>query len=74
IRYSIPASERVRLNVYDATGKKVASLVDGEQPAGTHEATWDARTMGNASAASGVYFARLEAGNRVQTQRMVLLK
>lgn len=74
IRYSITKRGRVRLNVYDATGKQVATLVDQEQSAGTYEATWDAQTLAQTSVASGVYFARLEHGNRASTQKMMLLK
>jgi catechol 2,3-dioxygenase-like lactoylglutathione lyase family enzyme len=52
--FALPASGRARLAVYDAAGREVALLVDGEVPAGRHEAHW------NAAAAPGVYFARLD--------------
>jgi hypothetical protein len=74
IRYSIAERGHVRLRVYDATGKEVASLVNQEQTAGTYEATWDSRASTETAVSSGVYFARLEHGNRVAVQKMVLLK
>ncbi|MDT0632283.1 M64 family metallopeptidase [Rubrivirga sp. S365] len=53
----------VRLSVYDALGREVAVLVDGERPAGLHEATWSAGAL-----AAGVYVVRLEAPGATATQ------
>jgi len=50
-------------------GQKVATLVDGEQKAGYRIAKWDASPF-----ASGIYFYRIQAGDFVQTTKMVLLK
>jgi photosystem II stability/assembly factor-like uncharacterized protein len=72
IRYTIPADGLVRLNVYDADGKLVAGLVNGDQPSGTYEVRWDGRTLSGGAAASGVYYARLEHEGRSQTTKMIL--
>ena len=77
IKYALPTSGEVLLTVYDLLGKEVARIVNGQQPAGYHEVTWDA-----SSVASGIYFYRLQArqttvgqaGGFVQTRKMVLLK
>lgn len=57
ITYSIPAPAYVRLIVYDLLGRKVRSLVDGPQAAGSHAVEWDASGVPN-----GIYMGRLEAG------------
>ncbi len=69
IRYALPRASDVRLEVFDALGRRVATLADAEQAAGTHEVTWDARGL-----ASGIYVARLTAAGAVETQRMTLLR
>jgi hypothetical protein len=69
IKYSIPSSSHVTLDIFDALGRNVATLVDGEQSAGSYIATFDATNMAN-----GTYFYRLKAGNFTDTKKMVLLK
>ena len=69
IAYILPTSSAVRLTVYDVRGRAVRVLTDGLQPAGSHEATLDATGL-----PSGVYFYRLEAGHRMETKRLVLLR
>ncbi|RJP78425.1 MAG: T9SS C-terminal target domain-containing protein [Candidatus Zixiibacteriota bacterium] len=69
VPFSLPQSGLVRLAVYDALGRRTATLLDGVRPAGVHEAVWDASGV-----ASGIYFFRLEAGGRVLVQRGMLLK
>lgn len=53
VRYALPAEARVRLGVYDALGREVAVLADGERAAGPHMAALD-----GAGVPPGVYFAR----------------
>jgi hypothetical protein len=69
IGFTVPLSGFVSLRVYDLLGREVAVLVDGERPAGTSAAVWDAGER-----ASGVYIYRLQAGSFSQTKRLVLLK
>ena len=59
----------VTLNVFDAAGRRVATLAEGAYAAGEHTVAWDA-----AGLASGVYFARLSAGNAVATRQMTLVR
>ena len=58
IRYAMPVPEYVRISVYDILGRRVAVLVDAEQPAGRHSVTLDAGAM-----AAGVYFYVMDAGS-----------
>ncbi|RMF58899.1 MAG: T9SS C-terminal target domain-containing protein, partial [Bacteroidetes bacterium] len=69
IRYELARSGRVALEVFDLLGRRVATLVNGEQPAGTFTVTFDARDL-----ASGVYVYRLTAGSQVMTRTMLLMK
>ena len=69
IRYGLPSRSHVMLTVINALGQKVATLIEGEQEAGYHEAKFDASGL-----ASGVYLYRLQAGDFVQTRRLVLLR
>ena len=69
IEFSLPARSEVLLVIYNLRGQEVARLIDGEQVAGFHSVTWDASNV-----SSGIYFYRLQAGDFVQTRKMVLLK
>jgi hypothetical protein len=69
IEFSLPDELHVRLEAFDITGKKVATVVDNLMNAGHHQATWDAAGFG-----SGIYFIRLSAGNSVETRKTILLK
>lgn len=70
ISYQLPQASEVMLTVYDLTGRQVATLVDGTmQTAGSHNVTFDA---GNLS--SGVYIYRLQAGSRILTKKLTLIK
>jgi hypothetical protein len=59
----------VSLTLHDATGKRIAMLLETSMEAGVHTVPWNA-----AGLASGVYWARLEADGRTATRKMVLLK
>lgn len=69
ISYSLPASSKVSLKIYDSNGREVESLVNGVQAEGKHEITFNAANL-----ASGVYFYRILTNNFMQTKKMVLLK
>jgi hypothetical protein len=59
----------VSLVVYDVLGREVAVLVNERKAPGTYQVTFDGSGL-----SSGVYFYRLEAGDFVQTKKLVLLK
>ena len=72
IPYQLPASMQVRLEVFNSLGQRVATLVDGERPAGFHTASWDATDARGQAVAAGVYLCRLN-GDGVQATRSMLL-
>ena len=75
LRFDLPSSGRVRLAVYNSLGQSVRTLVaDQVLPAGTHRVTWDGRDQAGAKAASGIYYARLEAKAERRVASMVLLR
>lgn len=69
IHFLLGGSGHTSLIVYDVLGRQVATLVDGNLPAGDHVQQWDANGL-----ASGVYICRLEAGGIVQTRKLMLLR
>ena len=74
LRFDVPLGGRARLDVYDVAGRLIRVLVEGERAAGSHEAVWDGRDSAGRAMASGSYFARLEAGDEVETVRMSLVR
>jgi hypothetical protein len=74
IRYSTPGAGHVDLTVYDVSGRRVRSLVRGDQPAGAHSIVWDGRNDGGRQVAAGVYFYRLAAGRSSSVRKMVVLR
>ena len=73
IPYQLAASSAVRLEVFNLLGQRVATLVEGERPAGFHTATWHATDAAGRAVGAGVYIYRLAVGAASQTGRMVLL-
>jgi hypothetical protein len=69
INYTLPGPSHVTIEIYDILGRRVETLIEGEQPAGYHQITWDASNH-----SSGMYFYRIQAGEYAETKKMVLLK
>jgi len=69
IAFTLPGPAEVRLDLFDAAGRKVAELLRGPLGAGYHTAVWEATGQ-----PSGNYWIRLQADGHLRTQRLVLLK
>jgi C1A family cysteine protease len=74
VAFSLPKPCDVRLAVYDVSGRLVNVLASGRHEAGIHTKAWNGVDARGRSVGSGVYFLRLEAGDRTATQKMVLVK
>jgi len=74
IRYSIPEAGRVQVVLYDILGRRVRVLENRMMTAGSHEVVWNSKTASGSYASSGIYFCRLQAGDRSEVRKMVLLK
>ncbi|MBU0517781.1 T9SS type A sorting domain-containing protein [bacterium] len=69
ISIQLSAFSHVNLAVYDITGRKVATLIDGYRDIGMHEVIFDATDL-----PSGVYLYRFESGSNIESGKIVLLK
>ncbi len=69
IEYQVPETAPVTLQIYNAAGQKIATLVNGVKPAGTYQVTWNAEKF-----PAGIYFYQLKAGNWSATKKMMLIK
>jgi hypothetical protein len=69
ISYQLPSEGQVSLKVYDMLGNEVATLVNEMKTAGEYQVDFNAAAL-----SSGIYFYRLQAGNFVDTKRMMLMK
>jgi CubicO group peptidase (beta-lactamase class C family) len=67
--FALPKAAFVTLKVYNLLGEEVATLIAEKRSAGIHRLNWDARGL-----ASGVYLYRLQAGEFVQTKKLILLR
>lgn len=69
IQYTLPTDAHVQLVIYNSLGQKVATLVNGNQQAGRHSASFDATAL-----SSGVYLYQLSTPGFSQTKKMMLVK
>ncbi|MEJ2196738.1 MAG: T9SS type A sorting domain-containing protein [Ignavibacteriaceae bacterium] len=69
LKYSVPKFSNVVIKVFDILGNEIQTLVNKEKATGTYELTWYAEGF-----PSGVYFYRLQAGDFVETKKMILMK
>lgn len=69
IEFALPKASFVTVKIYDLLGNEVATLVAEKLPAGKHQRVWEAKGL-----ASGVYLYRIEAGEFLQTRKLILLR
>ena len=69
INYQLPKSGEVELIIYDALGRKMKTLVNEKQNAGSYQVEFDGSNF-----PSGVYFYKLQSGDYIQTKKMALIK
>ena len=69
IRFAVPEISNVKIEVYNLTGEKVTTLINEVKSAGYYEVNFNAVNI-----ASGIYFYRIQAGDFVETKKMILLK
>jgi len=74
VSFTLARGGDVRLEVVDLQGRRVRTLATGARAAGSHRLTWDGRNESGESAATGLYFMRLEAEERVMTRKFSVLR
>lgn len=74
ITFTLPYDSGVNLIIYDLMGNVVKSLLNDTIYAGEHTITWDGKDSNGKSVSGGIYFYTIEAGNYIQTRKMILFK
>jgi hypothetical protein len=74
IAFDLPRAGSVKLEIFDAAGRLVRTLVDATNVVGSQTAVWDGRPAGGVAAAAGVYHARLQAGGVTIAKSLVMVR
>jgi len=74
IKFALPKSSSVNLEIYNILGRKVTTLINDQLDAGFHTVKWNSTDSEGREVATGVYFYRLKAGDFVKSKKMLLLK
>jgi hypothetical protein len=74
IRYTLAAKSEVTLEIYNALGQRVRTLVDGTEGTGVHEVVWNGMNQSGGQTASGVYFCRLRTENFTAVRKLLLVR
>ena len=74
IRYEIPEDSFVNITIYDMIGNVVKNLVHNNQSSGYKSIQWDAANNQGEPVSAGVYLYKIQAGDFVDTKKMILLK
>ena len=74
IQYDLRSPEHMMLQIYDAQGRLVRTLVDETLSADRYSALWNGRDNGGVEVSSGTYFIRMRAGRYEATGKVVMLK
>ena len=74
IQYALPQDGHVSIRIYNINGQQVAELLAAEMPAGRHQVRWDGRNAVGQTAATGMYFYRVEFEDMVFSNRFLVLR
>jgi immune inhibitor A len=74
ITYTLSRESDITLSIFDITGRRVITLVDGTVSEGQHTAQWEGTDSYGKPVASGIYFYRVESGEQTQVKKMMLIK
>jgi len=74
ISYDLPSESRVKIDIFNILGERVAALLNERQPAGAHRIIWDGSGDDGKTVASGIYIYRMIADNARIEKKMILMK
>jgi hypothetical protein len=74
LRYDLPEQTHVNITIYDMLGRKVRTILNQQQDLGYKSLIWDATNDYGKPVSAGIYLYQIQAGEFVQTKKMVLLK
>ena len=69
IKFDLPKNSYVKINVFDVTGRMINEIVNQNLSAGSYETEFNGSNL-----SSGIYYYRIEAGDFVETKKMILVK
>ena len=67
IRFTLPKFEYITIKIYNLLGKEIVTLLEEQRPVGEYEITWNAKDL-----PSGIYICRLQAGEFIETKKLIL--
>ena len=74
LAFDLPVPGRVRITLYDLSGRRVREIAHQTLAAGPHEFRWDGREATGAGVAPGMYFLSVQAGDRFATRKLVVTR
>ncbi|MFA6472338.1 MAG: T9SS type A sorting domain-containing protein [Candidatus Latescibacterota bacterium] len=74
IQFELPKTEKASIRVYNIMGQLVRTIADHSFNAGVNNIQWDSRSDSGMTCSSGIYFYKIDAGDKLATGRMVLLR
>ena len=74
ISFSVDRPQRVSINVFDMTGRRVAVVTDQVYGTGSHSADWNGKDSSDRAVSSGTYLVRMETADRVESQKIMLVR
>ena len=74
LRYDLPENSMVNITIYDMLGREVKTMINQTQEAGYRSVIWDATNDYGKPVSAGIYLYQIQAGEYMQTKKMVLLK
>ena len=74
LRYDLPENGHVNITIYDMLGREVTTLINQTQDAGYRSVIWNATNNYGEPVSAGIYLYQIQAGEYMQTKKMVLLK
>ena len=74
VRFDLSDPRHTRLDIFDVSGRRVRTLVEGLRGAGRHAPVWDGRDESRRFVSPGVYFIRLETERSVSVEKVVRVR
>ena len=74
IRYDLPEQTFVGITIYDVLGRKVRTIVNEQQDSGQRSIIWNAKDKNGQPVSAGIYLYQMQAGDFVQTKKLILIK
>ena len=72
--FALPTRSHVDLAIFDLSGRRIATLVSQDRPAGEYDEAWDLTTSSGDLAHAGIFFAKFSAGGFQESKRIVVVR